>query len=479
LENGIFKNESYIKVLKTIEKGVFYLLSNKKISLLLLSAGIAGAIFMNGTVADAHGYVEAPPSRGYQGVLDRSTIGYEAAFRHYGAVINNPQSLEAPKGFPQGGPADGRIASANGGLGQIGDFVLDNQTAVRWTKQEVETGPLNLTWRYTAPHSTAKWHYYMTKPGWNPNEPLARKNLEEIAVIDHDNSSSSNNMTHNITIPENRLGYHVILAVWDVADTPNAFYNVIDVNVSPDNNIPTPPTVPVGLSASSVTATTVSLNWRAQSDAVAYNVYRDGKLIDQTTSPGYTDRNLTPETAYRYQIEAVGRTGLVSEKSTAVHVTTKEESAVENPTAPANLHSMGETTNSSDLMWAKSEHSQGIKEYQIFRNNQLVATTVNTRYVDRGLTQDTTYTYFVKAVSNTGEVSESSNVLTVKTKKAETTPGDYREWKVGTFTAPELYTAGEMVSYQGNNFRALQTHFNYGDTNWSPNAAPALFTPVK
>lgn len=28
-----------------------------------------------------------------------------------------------------------------------------------------------------------------------------------------------------------RNGYHVILAVWDVADTSNAFYNVIDVNL--------------------------------------------------------------------------------------------------------------------------------------------------------------------------------------------------------------------------------------------------------
>lgn len=36
----------------------------------------------------------------------------------YGNVITNPQSLEARKGFPQAGPADGRIASAEGGLGQ-------------------------------------------------------------------------------------------------------------------------------------------------------------------------------------------------------------------------------------------------------------------------------------------------------------------------------------------------------------------------
>ncbi|WP_321158336.1 lytic polysaccharide monooxygenase, partial [Providencia stuartii] len=33
-------------------------------------------------------------------------------------------------------------------------------------------------------------------------------------------------------IPTDREGYHVILAIWDVADTNNAFYQVIDVNLS-------------------------------------------------------------------------------------------------------------------------------------------------------------------------------------------------------------------------------------------------------
>lgn len=30
-----------------------------------------------------------------------------------------PQSLEAPKGFPQGGPIDGKIASAGGKFGGL------------------------------------------------------------------------------------------------------------------------------------------------------------------------------------------------------------------------------------------------------------------------------------------------------------------------------------------------------------------------
>ncbi len=455
-------------------------LSKKKVSAVLLTVGIAGAFFMNGDVADAHGYVEAPASRGYQGSLDKesSILGYDKAFELYGAVINNPQSLEARKGFPEAGPADGKIASAEGGLGQINDFVLDNQTADRWKKQDIKTGPLSVTWHYTAAHSTTKWHYYMTKPGWDPNKPLARSEFEEIGVINHDGSAASNNLTHQINIPENRLGYHVILAVWDVADTPNAFYNVIDVNVTPDGNIPTTPATPTGLSASSVTATTAVLNWRAQTDAVSYNVYRDGKLVKNVTNPSYADSNLTPETSYNYQIEAVGRTGLVSEKSSVLTITTKSDSETEVPTAPSGLHAMGTTTNSVDLMWSPSSHTQGIKEYQIFRNEKLVATTADTRYTDSNLTSDTAYNYYVTAVSSTGEISEASNVLTARTQKEEI-PGEYREWKAGTFSSPETYTTGEMISYKGSNYRVIQTHVNYGDTTWAPDQAPTLFQLVK
>lgn len=181
----------------------------------------------------AHGYVSTPISRGYQGQLHNREWGWNAAHQVYGNVISNPQSLEYRKGFPEAGPRDGRIASAEGGLGQINDFVLDNQDADRWTKQSVKTGNLDLKWTYTALHRTTKWHYYITKPGWNPNEPLNRASFEKIAEVSHDGTLPVVGDTHSITIPEDRIGYHVILAVWDIADTQNAFYNMIDANITP------------------------------------------------------------------------------------------------------------------------------------------------------------------------------------------------------------------------------------------------------
>ena len=440
------------------------------------STALFGSLMLNQISASAHGYVESPPSRGYQGVIERNTIGYSAAWEKYGAVITNPQSLEAKKGFPQTGPADGRIASAEGGLGQIGDFVLDNQTASRWTKQEVKQGTMNVTWHYTAPHATSKWHYYMTKADWNPNDSLDRGDFELIDTIEHNGSTATNNPNHKITIPSNRLGYHIILAVWDVADTPNAFYNVIDVNVKDDAGIPIAPSAPQNVRATNITASSVSLTWNGQTNTASYNVYRNGTFIGNTANAEFADSNLEEQTTYHYEIEAVGENNLTSPK-TAISVTTLSQASQEKPTAPKNLHSMGTTSSSVSLMWGRSSHTQGIKQYDIYRNGSLIGSTEKTMFDDMNLTANTTYTYTVKAISTSNEVSDASNILTVTTDKSEEGGSEVegRQWVLGTFTSPQLYTKNEKVVYQGKLYVTLQTHVNYGDSTWAPDQAHALF----
>lgn len=443
---------------------------------LLCSTALFSSLLFQQTIASAHGFVESPPSRGYQGVLDRSTLGYEGALAKYGKVITNPQSLEARKGFPQAGPADGRIASAEGGLGQIGDFVLDNQTASLWTKQDVNQGVMNVIWNYTAPHSTAKWHYYMTKVNWNPDNPLERDDFELIGTINHDGSPATTNPNQQITIPSNRLGYHVILAVWDIADTSNAFYNVIDVNVKGENGVPIVPSTPQNVRTTNVTATSVALVWNGQANTTSYNVYRDGVQIGNSVNASFEDTNLKENTTYRYEIEAVGQNGLTSNKA-AISVTTSTQTSEEKPTPPQHLHSMGTTSSSVSLMWGRSSHTQGIKQYDIYRDGKKIASTLDTVYEDSNLSAETTYSYVVKAISNSHEESDSSNLLKITTDKK--TEGeievDGRQWQLGSFSAPQTYTANEEVIHQGNRYITLQTHLNYGDTTWAPDQAPSLF----
>lgn len=120
---------------------------------LLIAAGILSTALTSQTVS-AHGYIVSPESRGYACKLGQNG--------ECGAIIWEPQSLEAPKGFPQSGPADGRIASA--GASHFSE--LDAQTASRWSKRDLQPGSNQFTWRFTANHSTHIWRYFITRQGF-------------------------------------------------------------------------------------------------------------------------------------------------------------------------------------------------------------------------------------------------------------------------------------------------------------------------
>lgn len=177
-----------------------------------------------------HGLITSPRSRTCICEQYKEQFGWNEAYRRCGAVIDDAHGLEYDKGFPQGGPPDGQIASAGGKFGGV----LDEQTEDRWEKVALSVGPQEFTWSYMAPHATTRWEYFITRTDWNPNQPLTRASfdLTPIATIEHDGSNADTNPTHTVVIPEDHLGYHVILAVWTVADTPNAFYNVTDAFLS-------------------------------------------------------------------------------------------------------------------------------------------------------------------------------------------------------------------------------------------------------
>ncbi|MGR5133346.1 N-acetylglucosamine-binding protein GbpA [Vibrio alfacsensis] len=143
-----------------------------------------------------------------------------------GAIQYEPQSVEGPDGFPETGPRDGKIASAQSALATA----LDEQTADRWVKRPIQAGAQTFEWTFTANHVTHDWKYYITKPNWNANASLSRDSfdLTPFCVVEGNMLQPPKQVSHECNVPE-REGYHVILAVWDVGDTAASFYNVIDV----------------------------------------------------------------------------------------------------------------------------------------------------------------------------------------------------------------------------------------------------------
>lgn len=423
---------------------------------------LAGLI-CGGAVAPAfaHGYITDPDPAG---VDARASI----SANNVGSVQYEPQSLEALKGFPAAGPADGKIASAGGQFGGV----LDEQSSTRWIKNDVRPGPLTIKWKYTAPHNTSKWSYYITKQGWDQNAPLSRASLELITNVAHDGSPASTNPNHVVNIPSDHSGYHVLLAVWDVSNTVNAFYNVVDLNVTGDPQGPdtTAPSVPSAVVAGTTTATTVPLSWKASTDNVSvngYDVFRDGAKVGTTTNTSFTDTGLTASTAYKYTVVARDSSNNVSAASTAVTATTKSNTGVdtEAPSKPGGVHSMTTTATSADIMWTAATDNVGVVKYSVQRSvggaafAEVGTTTGALNLVNAGLTPSTSYSYKVVASDAAGN-STSSDVITVVTK-ADGGTSTYPTWvPAGT------YIKGDRVSYNGKNYEAVQSFTGSGDPAW-------------
>ncbi|NSL67075.1 lytic polysaccharide monooxygenase [Bacillus toyonensis] len=432
-------------------------MNKKSLGAVALTAGIIGTTLIPQN-AYAHGFVEKPGSRS---ALCSPTYG--ALNVNCGSVMYEPQSLEAPKGFPQAGPVDRQIASAGGKFGGI----LDQQTSDRWFKNTITGGENTFTWKFTAPHLTSKWHYYITKIGWNPNKALTRADFEPIGTVQHDGSAASNNVAHKINVPTDRNGYHVILAVWDVADTANAFYNVIDVNlinnVKPDTEAPS---IPNGIQTQKVTANSIELTWNTSTDNVGvkgYQIFRNGEMIDTVPGTHFIDKKLQPSTEYSYTVKAIDAAGNVSKESTALTVkTTVEAPDTEAPTQPKGLHSMGTTASSVDLMWSPSDDNVGVDHYDIYREIEgtmkKIATSNTTSYMDKNLLANSTYKFTVKAVDVAGNESVQSNIFTITTK---TESASYEAWD-----AKKAYKKGDRVLYEGKVYEAVQNHQGNGDPNW-------------
>ncbi|WP_163653590.1 lytic polysaccharide monooxygenase [Listeria sp. PSOL-1] len=194
----------------------------------LIVVGVAFAMSVTGSgiaeTASAHGFMSSPGGRAYLGSkYFTQDTGSRPVNENIGLVQYEPQSIEALKNTF----IYGKIASA--GIGHFSQ--LDEQNESRWYKTNINSGPLTVKWRLTAAHRTSTWDYYMTKPTWNKNQPLNILNFEKIASIDDHGLIPSKNVQQQINVPTDRKGYHIILAVWNIQDTKNAFYQVADVNV--------------------------------------------------------------------------------------------------------------------------------------------------------------------------------------------------------------------------------------------------------
>jgi chitin-binding protein len=368
-------------------------------------------------------------------------------------------------------PPDGKIASAN----QLTGAWLD-EPGSHWQKHEVRGGEtLDFSWFFSAKHASRRWNYFLTKVGWDPDKVLSREQFEDEPFYTVQNNLQphwahgeqmlpASPTIHGVPLPK-RDGYHVCLAVWEVANTSMAFYQVVDLFFVPPEGGGELPDTPTGLSAETVTDKQVVLKWNAAAGPhpiASYRISRNGGFLVEVDAPNlvFADNSVASETLYNYAVSAVDDLGNVSAPSRPIQVHTLPEGGV-GPTAPTNLHSMRQTEGSISLMWGASTGTAPIMNYLIYREGVEVKSVgaSQTTWDDTGLTPDTAYRYSVRARDLDGKLSAHSNVLSVSTQGEG---GANPAWKLDT-----LYEVGAKVRHSGKNWSCTQRHTSY-TTDWAP-----------
>jgi predicted carbohydrate-binding protein with CBM5 and CBM33 domain len=172
----------------------------------LTVAAVVTSLFVAVSPASAHGYISSPPSR--QANCARGAVA------NCGDIIYEPQSVEAPKGSKQ----------CNGGGSR---FAVLNDNSRAWPVASVGT-TVTFNWVLTARHSTSTWEYFIGNT--------------LLASFNDGGAQPGATKTHTVGMGSFR-GRQTLLARWNIADTVNAFYSCVDLNIGGSGG-GTPPTTP-------------------------------------------------------------------------------------------------------------------------------------------------------------------------------------------------------------------------------------------
>lgn len=203
-----------------------------------------GLVVLPAATANAHGYISSPPSR--QAQCARGTV------TGCGQIQWEPQSVEGPKG----------LRSCNGGVARFAELTDESKP---WVATRVGR-TVNFTWTFTARHATDNFQYF-----------VGNTMVKEVKL---NNQQPPPTLTHSVNLG-NVSGRVRLLSVWNIGDTPNAFYACVDLQVTGEESPePTAPPLPAQPPASGT--------WSSGT------AYASGAV---TTYNGVTYRALQPHTA--------------------------------------------------------------------------------------------------------------------------------------------------------------------------------------
>jgi chitodextrinase len=167
------------------------------------------------------------------------------------------------------------------------------------------------------------------------------------------------------------------------------------------------PSRPENLMVSSKTDTQINLTWNASTDnkAVAgYKVFCNDVETALVTETNYTYYLNQGEKDMSFFVKAYDEEGNESEKSNIL--------IFENvpPEKPSDLKVVKRKHNSIQLSWSPSEDNVGVVLYYVYLDSEFMGETDKTTYTVTGLSADTQYTFSVRAIDGSANISEESSI---------------------------------------------------------------------
>jgi chitodextrinase len=216
--------------------------------------------------------------------------------------------------------------------------------------------------------------------------------------------------------------YSMTVRAFDAAGNLSASSSALPVTTSltnvGDNQAPT---VPTNVTATSISATSFTLNWNASVDNIAvvgYEVYRNGTLAGTpAASTLVLNTGLTANTPYIITVIAYDANGNKSNASSPVTVTTTNSAVADTqvPTAPTNVAVSNITSSGAKITWTASTDNVGVTGYEIFRDATQIALSSLNEVTLTGLSPNTSNLITVRAVDAGGNKSLYSTAVTVQT----------------------------------------------------------------
>ena len=244
--------------------------------------------------------------------------------------------------------------------------------------QVISTNQINIFWSAPAANNVASYN-------------LRINGLQVITGITY-LSYAARNLNPNTT-------YTFEVQTLDVAGTLSDW----STPITAVTNSVVPPNI---VSSQVVSASQINIFWDSSPSAniVSYNMRVNGlHIITGITYLSHAVKNLSADTTYTFEIQAVDSSGTVSNWSAPVSSVTEAVS----PPALVSPHVI--SSNQINIFWSRADMNENIASYNLRINGSQIITGITyLSYAATGLVQNTTYTFEVQSINENGDASNWS-----------------------------------------------------------------------